>query len=77
MTIDFKKQDPELIKSAVVYLKEYVGTYDTQVGYEQYSIAILINDMLYGLGVSLDKKYQYHPGYLRFRKELARFLEEE
>ena len=62
------------LKSAVKYLQKYMDTYPVQVGYEAYSKETFIDDILYGLGCSLDKKYMFAQGYDLFKKELIKHL---
>ncbi|EDM47775.1 hypothetical protein [Marinobacter algicola] len=65
------------IKAAVAYLQEYMNTYSQQHSYEAYRAETLIDDVLYGLGVALDKKYKYAQGYDEFKKVLRAHLEAE
>ena len=62
------------IKASVKYLQEYMETYPVQIGYETYRRETYIDDILYGLGVSLDKKYMYAGGFDLFKKELLKHL---
>ena len=65
----------ERVKKAVEYLKNYINTYDSQYGYLDYSDAVIIDDILYGLGVALDdKKYQMGSGFKEFKKVLRDHL---
>jgi len=51
--------------------KEFVNTYDDQVGFTSYSEETIINDMLYGIGICLDDdEYGFADGYARFRIKL-------
>lgn len=63
------------IESAVAYLREFMNTYDQQQGYSDYSDETYINDVLYGLGVSLSKEYQFAGGFRKFRALLKEHLE--
>ena len=64
------------IKPAIAYLKRYIDTYDRQLLYDQqllyeeYSDRVFIDDILYGLGASLDKKYENADGYRVFLEEV-------
>lgn len=62
------------IESAVKYLREYMNTYDQQIGYADYSDRTYIDDVLYGLGVSLSKEYQFAGGYRKFKALLLEHL---
>lgn len=64
------------MKCAVVYLQDFMRTYDQQHGYETYSDSILIQDVLYGLGVALyPDKYSHADGFTEFKCFLKVFLE--
>ena len=62
------------IVKAIEYLQDYIGNYATQEGYESYSVATLIDDVLYGLGVALDNKYSCAHGYDLFKERLRKHL---
>lgn len=63
------------VRKAIVYLKDYMNTYDRQVGYLDYSDDTIINDVLYGLGVALGgKKYEYADGFARWKAVLREKL---
>lgn len=75
-----KLQDqPELtpMKSVVEHLTKYIVTYKSQPGWEEYSDELFINDILYGLGVSLSDKNQYATGFTKFKKELLTHLQND
>ena len=60
---------------SVKYLQNYMNTYSNQEGYEDYSVRIYIEDILYGLGVSIDEnKYQWAECFREFKKDLMQFL---
>jgi len=74
-----KVQGKEPLKSMpdiVASLKGYINTYDQQRGYEEYHDDMFIEDILYGLGKSLDDKYQWVTGYTDFKKRLIKLLTE-
>lgn len=58
--------------------QRYVSTYnDGNVPIYDISDKTFIDDMLYGLGVAIDKdKYQFPDGYKRFKQFLREFLGE-
>lgn len=64
------------MKEAVDYLADFMGTYADQTGFEGYTTTTYLNDVLYGLGVSLDDKYKYASGFTQFKKDLGEFLNE-
>lgn len=71
------KQKRKRMKSMVASLQEYMRTYSQQSGYENYSDAIFIDDILYGLGLSLDcDKYKCAGGFEAFKAFLREYLEE-
>lgn len=79
-----KAQDQEILdrrrKMAAVVdsMQEYVATYDRQVGYTDYSDEIFIDDMLYGIGIALDRdKYSFADGYRSFKEELLKHLNKD
>ena len=62
------------IVKAVEYYKNFVNTYkDDQFLFD----TTFIEDMLYGIGVSIDKdKYTWADGYLEFLKYLINLIDE-
>lgn len=81
-TISFKRKNKNEIniEKAVKYLQHYIGTYDdgnVSIYNGDISDKTYIDDMLYGLGVSIDKdKYQFGDGYEKFKEFLKGFLGE-
>jgi hypothetical protein len=62
---------------AVKYLQNYLNTYTDQQGYEDYSVNTYVDDILYGLGVSINsKKYAFATGFSEFKKDLKQYLVE-
>lgn len=59
----------------VAIMQHYVATYDKQPGYENYFDDTYIEDILYGLGKSLDKKFEHANGYADFKKWLIKHIE--
>ena len=47
------------MEEVVQHLTQYINTYENQVGYKKYTEETLIDDILYGLGVSLSKEYEF------------------
>lgn len=63
------------IKNALASLKEFVDTYDQQTGYESYLTDTFVFDILYGIGVAIDKdKYHGPKGYEKFQQNLRGLL---
>ncbi len=63
------------IRRAVKYLKHYMQTYMAQEGWEDYATQILVDDVLYALGVAISPgRYRYAAGFRRFKADLAEYL---
>lgn len=63
------------VEKAVAYLQDYMTTYSNQKHYLDYSDSIIIDDVLYGLGVALDAdEYSFASGYDRFKDRLRSHL---
>lgn len=55
--------------------KDYVNTYDKQIGHKGYSKKIIIDDFLYGMGICFDEeKYKHATGYSEFKKVIMEHL---
>lgn len=68
--------EPPDIENAVKYLAKYIATYDRQHGYTEYGAKTYIDDVLYGLGVSLnDKEFSFANGFQKFKQELKKYLD--
>lgn len=68
------KQQKRMI-AIVKSFKKYVNTYTNQEGYSSYSDATFILDMLYGIGIAIDKKkYCMADGFQDFKERFARYL---
>jgi hypothetical protein len=56
--------------------KKYVGTYDTQTRYIDYSDETFLADMLYGIGISFNPKvYMFSNGFLLFKEKIKAYFE--
>lgn len=63
------------MEKAVEHLQEYMNTYTNQFGYREYDAKTLINDVLYGLAVSINEnEYRFADGFTRFKEDLLEFL---
>lgn len=72
MTKDERRQRRRV---AWEYIHQYIETYPTQDGWEDYTDEIYIDDLLYGLGVSIDEdKYSYAEGFRKFKDRLRAHL---
>jgi len=67
------KQDHKM-KPAVTKLAHYMETYDMLPTYEKYSTATYVDDVLYGLAISLSDEYTGFNGYAKFKKDLLEHL---
>ena len=60
------------IEDAITHLQTYLDTYTMQSGYKDYPVEIWIDDMIYGLGISIDPdKYMYADGFDEFKEILV------
>lgn len=66
-----RKRMREIVES----LQKYMETYHTQYGYQDYSDETFIDDVLYGLGRSLGKQYEFAVGFDKFKKDLLKHLQ--
>lgn len=65
----------ERMKAAVAHLTSYMVTYTKQEFYEDYTDKTYIDDILYGLGISLGKEYTCADGFDKFKDVLRKHLE--
>jgi len=67
---------PELrpMEDIVEKFQGYMSTYHEQPGYQEYTDETFIEDILYGMGVSIDPKYQFANGLRDFKKVLLKHL---
>ena len=71
------KEPLKPMKEIVAHIREYVNTYDTQAGYEEYPDEVYIDDMLYVIGTSLSPEYKFRNGFVRFKALLLEKLLED
>ena len=62
------------MEEAVEILSDYMTTYDKQYGYKDYTPETYINDVLYGLGISMSDNYRNADGFRRFKQDLLKFI---
>ncbi len=68
-------QQRDRMRKIVDDFQQYVATYSDQHEYVAYSDLTFINDMLYGIGLALDKdRYYSASGFDRWRKRLRDIL---
>ena len=72
---DVKSNPNKRMELMVQYLKRYIDTYDNQYHYQNNSDTILIDDILYGLGVALNpEEHQFADGFDTFKNKLIEHL---
>ena len=71
------KEPLKPMEDIVKHIRDYVNTYDTQTGFEEYSNEIYIDDMLYVIGTSLGPDYKFRNGFVRFKALLLEKLLED
>lgn len=64
------------MKRAIESMTEYMATYSGQYACFDYSDDTFIDDVLYGLGVALDKKHEFADGFEKFKQVLRKHLAE-
>ncbi len=65
------------IEEALKYFNHYVTTYENQYHWQRYQIETWLDDIIYGLGVSIDpSKFKYNDGFCKFKKLLVNYLKE-
>lgn len=63
------------MQDAVSRLQRYMNTYTEQTGYMDYEDITYINDVLYGLGISLNEEvFSGGHGFARFKQFLREHL---
>ncbi len=63
------------IRPAVKYLSDYLNTYEDQAGIDDYTVETWIEDILYGLGMSLDPAaHKWASGHVEFKNKLREYL---
>ena len=59
----------------IAAMKHYIDTYPDQLGWKQYSKETMLADLVYGIGIAMDRdKYEFADGYDAFKKFLIDFL---
>lgn len=80
MTRAKPKADPRHVRmrEMVAKYQEYIRTYSDQTSYETYSDKTFLDDMLYGIGLSMQvgtpTDYTGASGYERFKQKLREHL---
>lgn len=76
MSVKLTKEQKR-VKKIVEKFKKYVDTYPEEM-YLNYSEEIIVDDILYGLGISLDfEEYSFAQGYIKFKKRLLEKLKKD
>jgi hypothetical protein len=60
------------IEKAIDYLQHYVNTYKSQPCYKDYTEETWIEDILYGLGVSVSNEFMFADGFHKFKCKLIK-----
>lgn len=58
------------IEKALEFMEIYISTYRNQPCYSFHNEATWINDILYGLGVSVSDEYRFAQGFHQFKEKL-------
>lgn len=62
-------------RNVVASLQMYIGTYTDQPGYLDYPDITIINDVIYGLGLALNRQEYTGPdGFTKFKRLLKELL---
>ena len=65
------------VRPAIKYLQDYINTYEKQSGIDNYTVETFVNDIIYGLGMSLDPDaHKWAKGHLEFEGKLREFLDQ-
>lgn len=76
MNTKLESHATQTIPESVSYLARYMESYDKQTGFEGYSSKTYINDVLYGLGMSLNPElFRWNNGFEKFKVFLQEYLE--
>lgn len=62
------------IDEALDSLEKYISSYRSQKYYREFSILTFINDIIYGLGISINPNYTWAEGYDRFKRHLILYF---
>lgn len=75
MTAKSQQARQNRMRKIVAAYQQYVATYSKQASYLDYMDKTLISDMLYGIGLAIDKdKFYGASGFDRFKDELRKYL---
>jgi hypothetical protein len=62
------------MRGIVAEFQKYVATYTEQAHYDDYLDNTYLNDMLYGIGISMGQEYVGAEGFQRFKRVLIEHL---
>ncbi len=65
------------VEDAVKKLQGFMAAYDKQPNYKDYTPGIYLNDILYGLGISMNPNYRNANGFRDFKRDLVEHLKRE
>lgn len=75
---EFHEQYAKQIEQAIDYLQRYMNTYTDQPYYTEYSRDIVLDDILYGLGIALGgERFKYARGYDAWKRLLHERLRDD
>jgi len=66
-----------LMEDIVHYYQNYVETYTDNQTVTEFPDEVFIEDMLYGMGVSMSTDYQFNTGFNKFKEMLLKRLLED
>ncbi len=72
-----RQERRERMRAMLESFENYVVTYRSQEGWEDYSDKMFLDDMLYGLGIAMedsDEQYTWGNGFQRFKEYLLKHL---
>lgn len=72
-----KNKNTSVKKFDFTQFKKYVETYDPKKHAFEGSPEIIFEDMLYGIGISIDKKHKFYEGFKLFKKFLTERISKE
>jgi hypothetical protein len=78
MSTEQVTKEQKRMRAVVAKFQAYVATYTEQPSYDTYSDKTFLDDMLYGLGISLQidtaADYTYASGFDRFKEKLREHI---
>lgn len=72
-----KKTSTSVKKFDFEKFKKYVDTYDPKKHAFEGSPEVIFEDMLYGIGIAIDKKHNFYEGFKLFKQFLTERISKE